>query len=82
MADGKFLEIRIHPSLPLWIKAILQGSSLNPGITGMWERKLPKKSMIRDITLEEYLGAEPVGSSEAIESDSEDSSTRIKKNRS
>ena len=38
-------------------------------------KEAAKEIYEQDITLEEYLGAEPVGSSEAIESDSEDSST-------
>ena len=38
-------------------------------------REAAKEIYEQDITLEEYLGAEPVGSSQAIESDSEESST-------
>ena len=38
-------------------------------------KEAAKEIYEQDITLEEYLGAEPVGSSQAIESDSEDSST-------
>ena len=38
-------------------------------------KKAAKEIYEQDITLEEYLGAEPVGYSEAIESDSEESST-------
>ena len=37
-------------------------------------KEAAKEIYEQDITLEEYLGAEPVGSSQAIESDSEDSS--------
>ena len=38
-------------------------------------KEAAKEIYEQDITLEEYLGAEPVGSSQAIESDSEDSSS-------
>ncbi len=38
-------------------------------------KEAAKEIYEQDITLEEYLGAEPVGTSQAIESDSEDSST-------
>ena len=38
-------------------------------------KEAAKEIYEQDITLEEYLGAEPVGSSQAIESDSEESST-------
>ena len=38
-------------------------------------KEAAKEIYEQDITLEEYLGAEPVGSSQAIESDSEESET-------
>ena len=38
-------------------------------------KEAAKEIYEQDITLEEYLGAEPVGTSQTIESDSEDSST-------
>ena len=56
----------------LWIKAI--GIIFEPWHYRYVGKEAAKEIYEQDITLEEYLGAEPVGSSQAIESDSEEQS--------
>ena len=56
-------------------KTDITGISYEPWHYRYVGKEAAKEIYEQDITLEEYLGAEPVGSSQAIESDSEDSSS-------
>ena len=73
MADGKLLEIWVYSPLSL-NKSDITGIIFEPWHYRYVGKEAAKEIYEQDITLEEYLGAEPVGEASAIESDSEESS--------